>query len=318
MAVDFLKKLGSYIDMVGPNVCRRRGAVAPWLGADYRFPRGQAERALNDVRTQLGRKNLSLSTILADAEVYRAAFLFLHDLVAHDELLQACEEEPDADYLVGVRALIVEGIETWKEFESRFSKPTKKTTSSASAGLQRTLRKLQQQVAALLADKQALQDKLAVAMEALSKGDDAQHLREVAAKSPEDAQVSAIVADLETDVAAAKRKMLELAARLPKVYHWESGLGDFVYEEAFLCAVVGFTADEQRQFVSSLEYFAADRTHTSLKSKRIGQRDLHAPPRSMMSRASRELRFAWKHANSVVTIYYAWRRGDSRFGQSEA
>ena len=317
MAIDFLKELGAYAEMVPLRIRRRREIVVPWLGGDYKFPKNQAERALNDVRAQIGRRTISLSVIQADGEVYRAAFRYLHDAAARDELHWACESEPDAEYLAGVRALVVEGIETWEDFNTRFPKSPASSTPSKTRDLEKTLERLQCQVTDLVAGTAHLREELRITKEVLNERH-GERLREIAEREPKGSRVRAIVAELEAGITIAKKEMLSLATRLPKDYRWESGRGSFVYAESFLRAAVGFTADEQRQLVNAIEQLAFNRLYPSLQSQRSKQELPHTPSRSMMSRASREIRFSWKQECSTVTFYWVWRRGDSRTGQSEA
>lgn len=335
MQKDFLALLPTYVKSVSEGIRQRRAIVAVWLGPRYNFPRNQTEKAMKDVFAKT-KKEVSLSLIRNDAAVYRAAYRYLTNATARGELRKLCENQPALGYLTGVRALIKEGIAAWEELEARFQKPPAPSVTTlpvkpAPSSIAATLAQLGRQVSALIVENERmvkqlaeeaaksglLQQELVMVKEALNR-DHIARLRQIAAEAPENPQLTAIAEKLEEEIAVTEKDVVTLLSRLPKTYQWENGNGSFSYEETFLRAVVNFSGDEQQQVVAALEKFARDRTYSSLQTKRALRRLPYSPARSMMSRAASDLRFSWRHADSVVTIYWAWRRGDSRTGQSEA
>lgn len=112
-------------------------------------------------------------------------------------------------------------------------------------------------------------------------------------------------------------KIDALKARLPQRYEKQGG-GTLTYEEPFLKELLKLKPFEQEQVIKALGLLSKQGwDYRAFQTQRYRQRVPSSPPRCMVSRASDELRFSWKHSDRRMVIYWVWRRGESRTGQKE-
>ncbi len=171
-------------------------------------------------------------------------------------------------------------------------------------------------------DLNSLQERLQTLQDAIDQTHIDQ-LRRMAASHPDRPEIGKIAEDLERERAKQQETLLSIEPRLPHAYDWKKeGSGPVIYEKTFLNALTRLAEDEVTQVVKALKQLCeCGPAYPALQSKRVVQEIIpYTPSRAMFSRAASDLRFTWQRAGapvSVLTIYWLYRRGDSRIQQRE-
>lgn len=111
--------------------------------------------------------------------------------------------------------------------------------------------------------------------------------------------------------------MESLKRSLPQTFSWANDSGTIEYKQHFLRALVLLSKDEREQVVGQLGYLASQGPeYASLHMRKSKIRMPYTPENCMVSRGADDLRFTWKK-NGSITVYWLYRKGDSRVRQSE-
>ncbi len=155
--------------------------------------------------------------------------------------------------------------------------------------------------------------------EAVRKAQSSAHadtLETIAEQHPEIPQLTIIVQKLR-EVRGRQDKTAELIVRLPTSFTWLNDKGVIEYRDQFLKALEGLRVEEQEQVVGQLVMLATQGPeYASLHTRKTAIRLPYSPPDCLVSRGADDLRFSWKK-NGHITVYWLFRKGDSRVRYSE-
>jgi hypothetical protein len=161
-----------------------------------------------------------------------------------------------------------------------------------------------------------LEDQLRSAMDGI-KSVHGSTLDEIARQNPGFPQLTVIAQQLKERQARRKQEMDELLNSLPKEFSWNSDVGNIIYQDHFLKALVEIQKNERAQVVKQLHILSREGPeYGSLNTKKTIQRLPYSPQGCFASRGSDEWRFTWLK-NCDLTVYYLYRKSDTRIHQAE-
>lgn len=143
-------------------------------------------------------------------------------------------------------------------------------------------------------------------------------LTQIAEQHPQIPELTLAIEKLRPNTGQRQRRIEALLARLPRVFTWASDTGEIAYGQPFLHVIVDLEKEELDLVIGAVEQLATEGpTYPALMTRKLRKRIPFTPVSGFSSRAARELRITWSK-DGMVTIHWAYRRGDSRVGDSEA
>jgi hypothetical protein len=162
-----------------------------------------------------------------------------------------------------------------------------------------------------------LERALVATKEALRKADTAT-LEEIAVRYADIPKFFEVISDMKQYKSKREQRIEKLLTQLPKTFSWLNDSGVIHYHQHFLDALIGLEKTEQERVMQQLLLFSTQGAeHASLHTRKPEMRLLNSPVGCLVSRAAGELRFTWKK-NGTITVFWLFRKGDSRVGYSES
>lgn len=142
-------------------------------------------------------------------------------------------------------------------------------------------------------------------------------LGEIAEQHPEFPELFVIAQKMKQGQSKRQELIERLQGRLPQIFTWANDTGSIKFERHFLRAFAELTQEEQEQVIRQMEAFAQQGPEqASLHTRKSSMRLPYSPQGCMTSRGASDLRFTWKK-NDSITIYWLFRKGDTRVRQVE-
>lgn len=162
-----------------------------------------------------------------------------------------------------------------------------------------------------------LEDKLLIAKEEMKNLRSTQ-LEEIAVRYPEFPQLMLFAQQLKEGAGRRQKQIQDIFRDLPQAFKWANDSGAVIYQPTFLEALADLQQKEQRQAIAQLKTLVSQGPeYASLHTRKILMQLPHSPLGCFTSRGASDIRFTWTK-NGKITVYWLYRKGDSRVRQSEA
>ncbi|MEK7542176.1 MAG: hypothetical protein AAB524_00570 [Patescibacteria group bacterium] len=356
MAVFFLAASPSSRIRIPQSRYRRLEIICAELNTDYRLPRGTQDHIYKEVAEKLRAEGIEISKgqFDLDREILQAAYRWLNagsseeqekvykaskrakavlDCLIKDVLLRwgdfklgGIASGPVPTAAQKPPCIRLEDLEAGKELAQIISELIFRLEAVLGEN-ERLKTELQdhQQCGKRAADDQAyiklveeeierLEARIRGALEGIRRAH-SDTLEDIAQQHPELPQLTLIAQEMKSGVGRREREAKRLLSLLPVSFTWQN---EKVYEGRFLDLLADLTLPEQEQIVKQVEMLIREGSlYASLHTRKTEMKLPHTPVRAFTSRGSDDLRFTWSKEGNTITIYWLFRKGDSRVRYSE-